>query len=374
MSMRITFVISSMEAGGAQRVMADMANYWALRGWPVSIITLTGQEVPDFYALHPAVVRIPLALAGDTRSLLHKLGRNVLTLWRLRQEMMAARTDAVISFLDVTNVLTLIATRGLGIRVLVSERINPAANPEIGLVWQALRRRVYPWADVVVAQTAAASRWIETICQGRAVAIPNPLRAMPYSEASRGRFILSVGRLVPQKGFDLLLEAFARIAVDCPDWHVVILGDGPQRQSLMSQAHALGIGKRVRMPGVVENPEHWMAQAGLVVQASRYEGFPNVVMEAMAMGAAVISCDCPSGPSDLIEDGVNGRLTPVDDVAGLASAMMNLIMDPAECHRLGQSARQVRVLFSQSRILSCWEALLCPSLVAESDHNGNVNH
>ncbi len=356
--MRITFVISSMECGGAQRAVADMANYWAERGWYISIVTLTGDAVPDFYELHSSVERIYLDRMGITRGYLQKICSNLATLYRLRRKLSSGHIDVVISFMDVINVLTLLASFALSPKVVISERTDLTTSPEILPVWRFLRRCVYSWAAVIVGQTLTAKKWLELRYPGRVVTIPNSLRPLPLPDCLRQSTILSVGRLVHSKGFDILFDAFAQIKERCPGWRLIVLGDGPDRDDLIERACALGIEDRLSMLGSVVSPERWMAEAGIVVQASRYEGFPNVVLESMAMGAAVISSDCPSGPAELIQDGVNGRLVAVDDTSGFADAMIALILDADLRNRMGSAAMYVRSSFAQQQVMSLWEQAL----------------
>jgi glycosyltransferase involved in cell wall biosynthesis len=140
----------------------------------------------------------------------------------------------------------------------------------------------------------------------------------------------------------------------------VIAGEGPDREALGRLSARLGLGERVTFVGHVRDIESWMGRASLVVQPSRFEGFPNAVLESMGMGAAVISANCPAGPAELIEDGVNGRLVPVEDVPALARAMSELMSDPALRARFGREATRVRERFGQETIMAQWEAVLVP--------------
>lgn len=356
--MRMALVIPSLSAGGAERVMSGMATHWASKGWNLTLITTADDQDRDFYALHPAVKRVRLARAGNTSGWWEKLSRNARLLLRLRLALQQCQPDLVIAFLDVTNILTLLATRWLGVRVIVSERIDPSVNPDIKPAWRWLRRQTYPFATAVVAQTEAASAWLREHCGCTTITIPNPLRELPEPAVERSPIVLSVGRLVHQKGFDILLDAFAKVAEQHPAWRLVMLGEGPDRPALEARVRRLGLTGRVDMPGVVRDPENWMAEAGVVVQASRYEGFPNVVLEAMAMGAAVVSTDCRSGPADLIRDGVNGLLVPVNDVSALAQALNDLLCRPDKRTQLGLSALRVRQSHAEDAIMSRWEVLI----------------
>lgn len=357
-STSLLLVISTLSAGGAERVMVDMANYLATSGWRITLVTMAGEEVEDFYPLHENVRRVCLGLSKPTCTLVDKVRFNLRRIFALRRVFRRERPGVILSFMDVTNVLTLLASRGLGARVVVSERINPALNNTIEPEWAWLRKRVYWFADVVVAQTEAAAAWVGEVCRTEAVVIPNPLRSLPEAECERENLVVSVGRLTPQKGHDVLLRAFARVYGRISGWRLVILGEGEERAALLALSRELGMQDVVELVGRVTDVEMWLARSGLVVQASRFEGFPNALLEAMGMGATVISTDCPSGPDDILEDGVNGRLVPVDDVEALATAMTELMQDESKRARLGLAAREIRETYRQDRVLARWEAVL----------------
>jgi len=355
-------VTGSLEGGGAERVMSDMANYWANGGWQVTLATWSGPEIQDFYVLAPSVKRVWLDVFSPNNSFVGKIGLTIGRILKLRRLLVASRPDAVLSFIDVSNVHTILAGLGLGVRVVVSERVNPSLNYTITRLWRALRRVSYRWAEAVVAQTDDAAQWIERKSRTRVVVIPNSLRVLPTMVCQREPLIVAVGRLSKQKGFDLLLKAFARISSDFQNWRLAIIGVGPERTSLIELRDQLNLIDRVDFIGQVLDVEAWMARAGLVVQPSRFEGFPNVVLESMGMGATVISSDCPSGPSELIEDGVNGCLVPVEDVVTLARVMAELMSQPEVRERLGREASRVKQRYRQDLIMAQWEACLLPEL------------
>jgi GalNAc-alpha-(1->4)-GalNAc-alpha-(1->3)-diNAcBac-PP-undecaprenol alpha-1,4-N-acetyl-D-galactosaminyltransferase len=272
--------------------------------------------------------------------------------------LIRTKPDVLLSFIDVSNVHAVLAASGLDVRVVISERTDPAMNRAISRPWRILRRLCYWRADVVVAQTDGAARWLEDQCKVNVQVIPNSLRVLSTPAVARERLIIAVGRLKREKGFDLLLDAFASLKSRFPDWSVRILGEGPERGALEHQANALQIVDSVEFAGAVGNVEDWMARAALLVHPSRREGFPNAVLEAMAMGMAVICTDCRSGPSELIEDGVNGRLVPVDDGRRLAIAMDELMSDGALRERFGANASAVRERYSASKLMDIWERCL----------------
>ncbi len=356
--LRLMLITGGLQGGGAERQLSEMANYWAGRGHDVTLATWSGPETLDFYPLNGRVTRLWLEVGTLSRLPFGRLISSVRRVRLLRRILRDSRPDAVVSFIDVPNIYAILAARGLNIRVIVAERTHPAINRTIGRAWRLLRRLCYSQADAVVAQTQDAGRWLERNCRARVRVIPNFLRDLPAVHCSREKTIIAVGRLSFEKGFDLLLEAFASLSARFPDWRVCVLGDGIERASLMRLRDELQMTDRIEFVGEVRQVETWMARAALLVHPSRREGFPNVVLEGMGMGMAVICADCRAGPSELIEDGVNGRLVPVDDVRALEQAMSELMTSPLLRERLGAEAIKVRARFSQDLIMEKWQACL----------------
>jgi len=228
---RIVLVTGGLDCGGAQRVMADMANYWSEKGWQVTLATWSGPELADFYALSPEISRTWLHVDAGRGSVIGDIRAFAARLAKLRALLRKAQPDVVLSFIDVSNVLTILAAWGLGVRVVVSERTHPGLNHTVSRPWKMLRRVCYGWADQVVAQTQDAAQWIERHCKTAVLVIPNSLRALPQAVSQRESLIIAVGRLSKEKGFDVLLEAFARIRAQFPDWRVCIIGEGPETGS-----------------------------------------------------------------------------------------------------------------------------------------------
>jgi glycosyltransferase involved in cell wall biosynthesis len=254
--------------------------------------------------------------------------------------------------------------------VVVSERIDPTQYP-LPPFWSALRRVFYPKAKAVVVQTPVVRRWAEGFLRADSVhVIPNPVmapsiapeqvRELPSALELRQarRRVLAVGRLHAQKGFDLLIRAFAACRAEHPDWDLVILGEGQERANLESLAAELGVSSAVSLPGRVACPVTVMHRSDLFVLSSRYEGFPNVLLEAMAAGLPVIAADCPSGPSHIVRDGVDGLLVPPEDVDALARAMGALMGDPKRREALRARAGEVTERFAVDRIMAGWGQLL----------------
>jgi glycosyltransferase involved in cell wall biosynthesis len=177
-------------------------------------------------------------------------------------------------------------------------------------------------------------------------------------ERAAGHTILAMGRLSSEKGFDLLIKAFAPVADKSPDWSLQIWGDGPLRPQLEGRTRQRGLGGRVYFPGICRNSASVFARGDIFVLSSRYEGFPNVLLEAMTCGLPVISFDCPSGPRAVIRDGVDGLLVPPQDVARLTGAMARLVCNYALRSNFADAAREAASRFLPELIMPRWEALL----------------
>src|SRR5215470_14841899 len=316
--MRLTLIIASLARGGAERVLSNLAGLWAQQGKEVTLLSLD-QNQPAYF-LDPLVKLQQLGVNSPSKNVLQGLSQNIGRVRVLRRAVRQSNPDIVISFLDKPNVLTLLATRGLGLPIIISERIDPS-HYDIGLIWRALRRLLYRSADLLVCQTTSALAKFQAMTgvKGRAipniVTVPTPFVAAAKRSGNPAKYtLIGMGRLVSQKGFDLLLDAFARIADKHPDWSVKILGKGPLLADLKAQALALKLENQVCFAGEAADPFPLLCDAELFVFPSRFEGFGMALAEAMACGLPAVSFDCPSGPADIIRHGVDGILVPAGNV------------------------------------------------------------
>jgi GalNAc-alpha-(1->4)-GalNAc-alpha-(1->3)-diNAcBac-PP-undecaprenol alpha-1,4-N-acetyl-D-galactosaminyltransferase len=368
--MRVTLIIASLGAGGAERVLATMANHWAAHGWPITLVTLDA-TTGDCLRVHPRVERIGLDAMATSAGPYAALVNNVRRLARLRSAIRASRPHAVISFTSPMTVLAIGACRAERVPVIVSERVDPSQH-RLSPAWAALRRIAYPRASAVVVQTPEVRRWGEGFLRPENIhVIPNPAsadtlaEALPFDGAPGPRprrhvtpTVLAVGRLDPQKGFDLLIRAFAACHNAHPQWRLRILGDGPERARLEALSWNLGVRAAIELAGRVPTAALALRESELFVLSSRYEGFPNALLEAMAAGLPVIATDCPSGPRHIVRDGIDGVLVPRENVDALAHAMRALMADPQRRQDLGARATEVVTRFSVERIMAEWERVL----------------
>ena len=362
MRQHIVFVIPSLSAGGAERVVTTMANYWAAHGKSVTIYSFDDGSMPSFFELHRSICHIPLDLARVSSHSLIGVWNNIKRMCALRRVILGANADAVISFIDKTNVVTLFSMWGTTVRLIVSERTDPSMY-SIGMVWSFLRDVAYTNAFRIVVQTAGAGRYFLPRFRDKLAVIPNPV--LPLEEGTqsasnipRKRIVLAIGRLSKEKGFSDLLRAYERVAHRHKDWSLIIIGDGPEKEALGGLCRELDIAGRVSFLGTVKNPSVYLQQAGLFVLASHFEGFPNALCEAMAHGVAVISTDCPSGPGEIVEHGMNGFLVPPGNVDALAQAMDSLIADEQRRIRMGDAARRIVERYGVEAVMEMWEEQL----------------
>ena len=365
-SLRLAFVITGLGCGGAERRLTDLVSRLAARGHSVVVLVLHGQEA--FFTPEAGVQLRFFELERPTGSRWSRQLRRVQWIWRVVRD---TRPELVVSFIDVANALTLLALSvERRIPVVVSERVFPPRH-RVPRHIALLRRLLYPHAAALVAPSEGIAVWARRrVDPSKVWVIPNPVRppANPVAVAGgdrvRSPLVCAMGRLEPQKGFDLLLKAFAEVAATHGDWHLVIFGEGRERPALERLAGQLGIAERVSMSGTTHDAESALRECEIFVCSSRYEGFPNALAEAMASGCAVISTDCPTGPSDLIRDGEDGLLVPPEDRHALAVALERLMADDVARRRLGEAAAGVPDRFEPGRSVAAWEHLL-RSLVKE---------
>ena len=365
--MKLLIFIHSLSSGGAERVTANLANHWAVKGWKITVVTLAPLTL-DFYELHPAVKRIALELAGDSGNALAGLAQNLRRVLALRRVLRQIQPDIALGMMTGANVLLALAAWSLStVRTIGSERVHPPQNP-LGTLWAGLRRCTYGRLDAVTALTGESADWLKARTSAQRVpVIPNaaawPLpshapRMSPDLLCSSGRhLLLAVGRLDMQKGFNWLIESFSVLAKKYSTWDLVILGEGPLRAILEGQVRAAELEKRVFLPGRAGNMGEWYERADLYVMSSRFEGFPNTLVEAMAYGLPAVSFDCDTGPRDIIRHEVDGLLVLPGDVVTLTAALDRLMGDAALRKQFAERAVEVRERFSKERIAGMWEEL-----------------
>ena len=355
----VTLVVSDLRGGGAQRVLSTLASAWATRGLRLCVITFLDKN-NDQYALHQKITRISLNLVGPSSSTFSALFSNIRRIYLLRKALRYANARVIVSFIATTNVLTILASMGLGTRVVISERNDPSKQP-LDWPWDALRRWSYRHADAVTANSHGALKSLRSfVPRSKLFFVPNPVNppAVSIHGTTRKRTILNIGRLSCQKGQDILLQAYAQVVAKKTDWSLTIVGDGPRRQNLYDQASSLGLLDRIEWIDWTSEINRYYESAQIFVLPSRYEGMPNVLLEAMSFGLPSVVTDASPGPLELIVDEESGLIVPAENVDRLASAIFRLTESRELRYRLGASARARISEFDPDAVENAWASAL----------------
>lgn len=368
----VTLVISSLECGGAERVLKNMTDFWVKQGRPVTVITLFTKEL-DFFVLDEKVTRIDLGLTNKKFSLMPALFNVLRVASKLRKSIKTANNRFVISFLCRTNVLTLLVTRFMSAKIIVTEHTDPTQR-QLGGIINHMRKALYPKASAVVVLTEnVKTNWADKFLDpAKAKVIPNPIVKPDEIDAALSfelppRYIVTMGRMISDKGHLLLLKAFVKVSKEFPGLSLVVLGDGPERSRLEKEIESYGLVDRVVLPGRIHNIAPVMKGAECFVLSSLREGFPLAMAEAMNLGLVPVSFNCPSGPAEIIRDGVDGILVPMGDTDALASAVSELLNDPDRRKEMGLLAEEgISDRFSVSVVMRQWDDLLASCAEEES--------
>jgi len=353
--MKITLFIGSLTGGGAERVLCNLANFLVDKGHEVTM--MTNVEAQGFYELDPRVGRYVLLRENERKNSLFNF---LHCMKRLKKYVKANAADHYVVFLPLTTLMLLALRKKISGKIIVSERGDPQKNSR---VMQFFLKKWIRRANGVVFQTHVAANWYEPyLKKAEKTVIPNainPAFVRPVYEGEREKVIVGAGRFNAQKNFPLLVRAFARVASDFPEYKLVIYGKGGLLASYQSLAKDLGIGERVEFPGYVPDMPERLEKSSMFVLSSDFEGMPNALMEAMALGLPVVSTDCGGGGARfLIQNGENGLLVPKGDEVALSEAMRKILSDEAFAATLGNNARTLQETLAPEKIYGEWETFI----------------
>jgi glycosyltransferase involved in cell wall biosynthesis len=391
---KVALIISHIGPGGAQRVVTNAIKILLDRDLDLHLIVFT--ERADAYPIDPRVTthvwmrrgnvddswglgrndendipvaRMPVAMSRLAPSLRQMLPRSIafsyelvrISAW-LRRTIRDIEPDAVLSFLTQTNIMTVLSTRGLGTYTVISERNDPRLQRHRPRV-EYLRRIVYRWADLVTANSRGALAAMEAfVPRDKLAFLPNPLVSTPVGNAIAlpAPTVMTVGRLVEQKGLDVLLTAWSKASPSLPGWRLAIVGNGPLEVELKALAMKLGIEDSVDWLGYVNDPLPLLRGADFFVMTSRFEGTPNALLEAMACGLPAIISNASPGPTELVGSGESAAalIVPVEDAAATAEAIIRLARDQNLRSRLAFAARERIRAYDLDRTVEVWLQLL----------------
>lgn len=337
---RICCAIHSLRAGGMERVMSELAGYFSGKEKTEIHLVLYGIKRDVFYSVPDSVIihRPEFEFNNNYRTFY-----TLRTLFFLRSKIKEIDPHTILSFGEQWNNMVLLSAIGLNYPVYVSDRCQP--DKSIGRFHDFLRKKLYPRAEGIVAQTALAKEIYQRQFHNPNIqVIGNPIRSV--SDAGNGRqkenIVLSVGRLIETKHHDELIKLFVNI--DRPDWKLVIVGGDALKQNRMEQLQSLirqlGAEDKIYMAGYREDVDSYYRKSKLFAFTSSSEGFPNVIGEAMSAGLPVVAFDCIAGPSDMIEDGDNGFLIPLFEYDTFEKKLRLLMENEDMRVKMGEKAKK----------------------------------
>lgn len=351
--MRILFYINVLSGGGAERVIANLSNQFANDN--AEVILVTTYSTPKEYYVNDKVSRINLEFSPSTET--NRIKKNISRIKRLRKVIKEHKPDVVISFMEEPNFRNLIATIGLPVKRIVSVRNDPAKE-YAGKLGDLIAFHLMPKADGCVFQTQDACEYFPVKLQRKSKIICNAVKENFYSVERKiidGK-IINVGRLSSQKNQRKLIEAFSRISIKYPNATLDIYGDGVLKEELNRQIKDYGLGEKIKLKGNSTNISQPLSQADIFVLSSDFEGMPNALMEAMAVGIPCISTDCPCGGPKMLFDGEkNGILTPVGDVDKLSEALDSLLANEDKKLSLASNAKIRANSFKPDKVYDEWK-------------------
>lgn len=348
--MRIVFLSYLHGFGGAEKQNVMLANAMAERGHDVTLISICADN--NCYELDKRVKYIFLPDRGKG---VYRFVTRYQDIKRLLKEL---HPDVTVNFWFQSAYMTAMMKKSITGRVIYSERGDPGDKEYSGALG-VIRKLTLPRIDGFVFQSKGAQSYFDQNVQKRSTVIPNPVfvnteELPPVKE--RRKAIVTVGRLHPQKNQKLLIDAFSMIAEQVPEYSLEIYGDGELKVDLQNQINDLGLSKRAFLKGTSRQIHKLIYDAALFVLSSDYEGLPNTLLEAMALGIPSISTDCkPGGAREIIDDGVDGLITPAGDTDKLAVAMKEMLQESEKTEVMANKALIAMEKFQPKAIYFKWE-------------------
>lgn len=340
--MNLIFFYYSMQAGGAERVIALLSDYAVRHGDTVTIVTMDSKE--SFYTLHPAVIHLSLPLSSNSQGIYRSVKNNLNRLKTLKQVYKLNQPDAVVCFGPNTTLLSWLARGSMKYKLIGSERSNPYLT--VTGFWSKGKKWISTLCDGFLFQTEGARGYYPAATQKRAIILPNSISfddfaafTHPWEERKN---ICAVGRMDADKCFDDLLAAFAKVQEKHSAAQLDLYGDGPLRAELEALSVNLGLQSSVVFHGRCNTMFEEYGKHKLFAMASQCEGMPNVLIEALASGCACVAANCDFGPSELIRDDENGFLVPAHNPDAMADRLCRLLEDDVLCQKFSKAALSIQ--------------------------------
>lgn len=356
---RVIFVTYSLRTGGAERIMSYLANFLVTKNISVYIITINKSDSVYKLSNHIKIIELGLSSTGSGNLIAFK--NFFYRVFKLYITISKINPHLCISFMTENNIITIIAGLLLKVPVIISERTNPIKH-KTSKFYLFLRAHLYKYASALVVQTNSVSKYYSsTLINSKIFCIPNFINLNEYISSRNvinNKIILNIGRLSEEKGHLTLLHSFAKSDAIKLGWKLRIIGVGPLETELKKMTEKLGIFEHVDFYGKSSNIILNLNEAGIFILTSRYEGFPNSLMEALASGVPSISTNCDFGPNELINDGVNGFLAKTDDVNDISAKINLLINDQNLRNAFSISGPKSMAKFDFPLVINRWYTLI----------------
>ncbi|TYA58943.1 glycosyltransferase family 4 protein [Formosa maritima] len=357
MKKSIAFVLPNLNTGGAQRVVSTLANL-LVEKYHVRIITL--YECKPFYNLDSKIsVNFCLSEFNSNPTFVQSIVNNFKLIIKLIKILKNNNVNLAIGFMSTTNIYTIIATKFIRIPNIISERANPEYS-SLNNIWTFLRKINYPFSNCLVVQTKANKNYFKTYNKNKIEIINNPIdNNLLFNrnlDIPKENIILNVGRLEEPKNQDLLIHAFNKIKNI--NWKLILVGDGKNYEAYNKLIASLNMQDKIILVGNYSDVAFYYNKAKIFAFTSKYEGFPNVIIEAMSYGLACISTDCPHGPSEIIKNNENGILIPVGDQIALEKNLTILTQNPKLLKTLSNNAIISAADYNPNKIALEWSTLI----------------
>lgn len=359
---KLFFYINTIGNGGAERVIVNLASEFAKLDYEVAIITSFKADWE-----YPVAQNVKRFLLEDKPTESGFLKRNLSRVKKLRKICKEEKPDVLISFMAEPNFRAILATRRLKTKTIISIRNDP--NKEYSSKFtKFLARRLFKKADGIVFQTEDAKAWFPKKVQAKSQVIMNAVDEKFFENRFEGekQNVVACGRLVEQKNYPLLINAFAEISNEIDD-NLLIYGEGTLREQLQNLINQKGLEERIKLMGQTNDVKSVLEKAKLFVLSSDYEGMPNALLEAMAMGVPCISTDCPCGGPKFIFNGNQEALILVNDVVALSEKILKALTAEEYLLKLSELSKQNSYRFIPQVIFEEWHKFV------KNINDGSVN-
>lgn len=353
MKKNVTFVITRLTSGGAERVISVIANYFSNQNLNVKVIALRDHTVDYHLSESIQHVHLKRTRKGRFLAILERV-------FKLRKEI--KNSDVVISFLWFINIYTIIASLFLNVKVIISDRSDPISELEnIPKIGRFLRDFFYKFADKIVFQTEEAKSYYSSAIQRKSIIIPNPITpGLPERhKGKRKKELVAVCRLAPQKNLKMMIDSFALLHEKYPEYNLIIYGEGELEKEIKDYIIKLNLENNVFLPGFKKDVHERIVDSTMYLSSSNYEGISNSMLEALAMGLPSVVTDCPVGGARMfIKNNINGILVPVGDTKTFYHSMKKIIENPKFARKLSENATKIYDELNANKICEIWYGLI----------------